>query len=217
MTYTLGGIPISEGTLSIPRVGRPIFVGSLADSTGPAKRTQANLVLGDQTWIGTAQWAAQEVRGWWSVRWVGGMNGIGAGYKGKFYRDVKTNVFLQSFIESIGEQYGGSDINNDAYMKRILIMPGTGAEQLEQALTALTAQVWRIKQDGKLYVIRETFPTITTQSQRVAYDPSIRLLILEEDFAIQPGTVLSGYANIERVTHQISGKKLRTEVHFGPG
>lgn len=216
MTFTLGGYRISEGTLTIPRVGRPVFIGRLADTDGPGKNTSAELILNDQKWVGKAQWASQEARGWWGVRWVGGNNGIGAEYAGKHYREVTINVFLQAFVQSVKETWGGSDIDANARLKRILIMPGTGAQQLEQVLTAMPSQVWRIRQDGKLYVLKETWPTVNTTVNRLDYDPTTRMLTLEEDFAIQPGTVLTGYAGIERVTHHI-GKQLRTEVHFGLG
>jgi hypothetical protein len=218
MAYTVNGIRIINGTLSIPRVGRPVFSGVLEDTTGPKRNEAATIDLDGAKFVGTIQWAAQEAKEWWNIRWVGGKNNIGKDYKQKFYGGLSLGELVKDRVISIGEEYQPSPVGSDigAYVKRIVIPAGPGWLQIEQMLIPYPTLVWRILPNGKLTVIRDTFPEYKTPSLRIDYDPKIRLLILEEDFSLLPGVTLVGYTNVERVTHYI-GKISKTEVSFGPG
>lgn len=218
MAYTINGIRIVNGILSIPRIGRPVFNGVLEDTSGPKRNEEATINLDGSKFIGTIQWAAQEAKEWWNVRWVGGNNNIGKDYKQKFYSSISLGELMKYVVSSIGEDYQASAVGNDiaAYVKRIVIPAGPGWLQIEQALLPYPTLAWRILPNKKLTVIRDTFPQYKTSSTRIDYDPKIRLLTLEEDFGLLPGVTLTGYANVERVTHYL-GKISKTEVSFGPG
>lgn len=218
MAYTINDVRIITGVLSIPRVGRPVFSGVLEETFGPKRNESATIDLDGQKFVGTVQWAAQEAKEWWNVRWVGGRNNIGKEYKQKFYGSLALGELLKDRVISIGEEYQASAVGSDisAYVKRMVVTAGPGWLQIEQILIPYPTLVWRILPNGKLTIIRDTFPQYKTSSSRIDYDPKIRLLTLEEDFGLLPGSTLVGYTNVERVTHHI-GKVSKTEVSFGPG
>lgn len=215
MAYTINNIRIVSGFLTLPRIGRPVFVGTLEETSGPLKGTAATIDLDGFKFVGTIQWAAQEAKTWWNVRWVGGKNKLGEDQKQKFYASLSLGEILKDRITVIGEEYQASSTPM-GYVKRMVIPAGPGWKQLEQILIASESLSWRILSNGKLTVIKDDFPDYKTTAQRLDYDPKIRLLTLEEDFGLLPGVTLPGYTWVDRVTHRI-GKISATEVSFGTG
>lgn len=216
MAYaSVNGHPIGTGWLSVPRAGRPVAEVRIAVDAKKkplAEGDAATLAFQDGTqYAMTCMYAGVE-RGLMRVKLAGGAGKLDTPVRPKFYRGIAARAVITDVLAEVGEQPG--DIDAPGAFEAYVRMAEPARLALGTALHAKWPQhVWRVKADGKLYVLQDTFPDFGQDLDVIEAHPGERRAVCRPVPSLQPG-VTTNLGRVDRVRQVFSPEGVNTEVHY---
>ena len=213
----LNGSPITEATITLPRVGvwraDVTTTAAVVPPPGPAV-----LNLGGQSMVGAFQRVGLGLDGNLTARVVGGAGGLAVTVQPKSYRGVPLRIPLTDVLLTGKERL--SPTADPAVTGWTLTAWSTPRTSASGALTALLQAVsgatWRVLLDGTIWVGFEAWaPAIVPDAVVTDSEPDQgRLTIASINPAVLPGQTYAGQ-RVGRVEHRLADKMLRTTLFFG--
>jgi hypothetical protein len=217
---SLNGHPAADGSLSIPRVGRPTAEFRLAVSGEEAPIQVGQPVSlrfeSGETYQMTA-FRAQADGAFWRVGLVGGANRIRTRLNAKFYVGVPAYVILRDILSEVGETPG--EINAPDLLPAWPRFARAAGQELQTLLARFNLS-WRIEPDGRVWIGREAPQPYPETLEALEAAPQWGRYVFALTPALRPGMSLKadvgGFAvsigMVGDLVHHI-GSQLRTEVY----
>jgi len=214
MAYaTLGGVPILDARVSLPRVGA--WTAELRVDAEEPPAGQQLLVIGDVPFVGAVT-RGVGYRANAFVRMVGGVGGLPSQLAAKGYHSSPVMVPLQDIARETGETLAPTC---DASVTNVLLghwarLEGSGGSALGRLLSDVPGAVWRFLPGGQLWVGAESWPAIAPEVEITDYQPledCIRLF--SHSPSVLPGQLFLG-RKTSYVEHRVSEARVSTAVWF---
>lgn len=210
---TLGGIPVIEARVSLPRVGA--WTAQLRVDTTERPVGQTRLQIGNVAFLGAV--AASIVHEAAShVRLVGGAGGLAQDLPAKGYIASPVSVPLRDIARETGETLAPNSDSNvlNFQLQSWSRVAGAAGNALAVLLEQVDRSVWRFLPSGELWVGLETWPKTNVAVELTGYEPVYDRIRF---FSLTPG-VLPGMTFLGRrasyVEHHISEARVSTQVWF---
>jgi hypothetical protein len=215
---TANTMPIIQGKLTLPRVGRYTATLKLAAPQADVGFTEGSAVTiefdGGQTFETTCTRLGQD-GAYATALLVAGANGLPKTLERRFYQGIPRYIVLGDILRDCGEQVDSIDAPQVSDWTRLA---GQATKALMAALED-TDLSWRMLPDGRVWIGRETYPPHPNRLQVFSSTPDKGRWLLEADPTLLPGSKLDVvHLGAERVLGvadlviQHVGQKLRTEV-----
>jgi hypothetical protein len=214
---SLNGSAVQHGTLRLPRVGAwtaDLVVDTDAAPTGSVALTSADGAHKLQGTVVRAGVDGERAH----VLVVGGAGGLGREVAPVYYRGVPLRLPIGEVLRAAGETL--STTSDAAVLGRLL---GKWTRERASAGTLLghlldaVGGVWRVADDGSVWVGEETWPTADAADvDLIADDPShgrVTVGAASLPLGIRPGTVYNGQ-RVSYVEHTFDAEAARAEVWF---
>lgn len=153
--------------------------------------------------------AGREI-GFWRISALLGAAGLGKSLDAKFYTNIPARTVVRDIVESVGEQVDSISIT-DIYPHYVRLASKAN-QALHTVLLPYDDLSWRMTPEGKLWVGEEAWPGVP-DIQIVHERPDNRSVELIFNPKVLPGQ-LSAYGQIDRVSHFIQPRSLRTEIRY---
>ncbi|ADH63801.1 hypothetical protein Mesil_1926 [Allomeiothermus silvanus DSM 9946] len=216
---TVDELPISSGTLTVPRIGRPIAELQLAANRLLLAGESVQMRFADGTTYRMVVRRSGVRGGLVEALLVGGADRLNAWLPSRDYQGVPAALVVQDLLREAGEAAGLLEL--PTVFTRWVRRAGPAHEALLHVMARLPDRAWRIRADGRVWAGLEAWPAgpegvvVEAAPARGWYD----LLPLP---SLEPGVLLTAQLNgeqrllgrVERVVHQI-GPRLRTAVYTG--
>ncbi|MDX2122965.1 MAG: hypothetical protein SF070_18135 [Gemmatimonadota bacterium] len=215
---TANGVAVAEGTLNVPRTGRPAALLSLATALPPAEVGGAVTLRFEtgQEFAMTCTRTGPE-KGGQQVRVVGGRGKLETVLGPRFYQGIPAQLAILDILNEAGETPGAVDAPElfTAYVRQAK----PAWVELHRALDLLPGRVWRVRPDGAVFVGRETDATHPETPEVWEAGFGLGRYILPLSPALRVGERLRArylgqvrdLGRLERVIHRI-GPRSQTEV-----
>ena len=224
MSYTVNGVGIRRGLISVPASG--VWHANVSlDIATPVASGPATLQLGSQTWRGTV-YRSDLFAGTVSLRVLGGAGGYVTPMPAKAYRGATARTVCADILGTAGESL--SPTSSAALLATPLpfwsCLKGASAAW---AMTRLMEQVqkqnahqsttWRVLPDGSTFFGPSTYAPVklsSDQAQIVAYhvvEMAYEVAMVEP--LILPGMAWNG-RNIDRTEFELLPEGIRAIVFF---
>ncbi len=215
---SIGGAPVLDVRLTMPRVGAWVLEAGLMSDAPPAGKVSvrfgeqgAQLELKGTVAVGEAAFGATVAR----VR--AGAGRLGALAAPKHWRSTTVGTVLTDLLEQAGESL--SPACAQEVLQLFLAVWTINERPVGQAVTELLAAVatdvaWRTLADGTLWVGRELWPVAAPEHELLSYDPlNDRVLYASLDKLVLPGQTFRG-RRVSNVEHSLRGEQLRSQAWF---
>lgn len=217
MNYlTLNGAPCLAATITLPRRGAWTADVETLNAPSVAAGASVTLVLGSQSFVGTAHRVTRfEGRGF-DVRIVGGRGWLSFLLPAaQFYQPTIRNV-LDSALAAAGEALSStSDLTS---LTSNLDFWERSERTLGQELDAIARTAgleWRVLPDGKVFLGTSAWAKASLTSYEVmehAADAG-RMVIAADDPVVLPGETIEGL-RASLVVHRVTEEATRTEIYI---
>lgn len=210
--YLLGGAPIIEATITLPRVGlwTAVAVVDAPDVVTPAIALPGLDLVGTVKRVGAYQDATR-------VELVGAGALTTKALPAKAYRGVPLRIPLTDALDAAGVTLAPSSSPQALTHHLAQWVRAAGPARGEVAqLARAVGMTWRALPDGSLWLGRETWPETALLHELLSESPEAdRVEIWSESLSLRPGMTFMG-RHVSTVTHTIRPSRIRTTVWFEP-
>lgn len=210
-TITIAGLTVLEGSVTFPFSGAWTATLSVEGQTAPAGRVtiEAPGMSLSGTVIGGGSAFART-----SVRVVGGAGQLSRSVGPRWWRGAPLRLPIGNVCDEAGETL--STLSDASVLGHTLSAwtrgEGRAARELD-ALVYTAGALWRVRDDGTVWVGLDTWPTLELDHRVTDVDVAGRFAEVAVDtYSIRPGVVLDGI-RVASVTYRITGEKVRCELH----
>jgi hypothetical protein len=209
------GHAVSELRLTLPRVG--VWHASLLLEDAQELQGPVQLQLGELSFSGTARRASRDSeRG--VARLVGGGGGFPREATPKHYRNAPLSLPLQDLLQVAGEVLSPRSSQDE--LNRLLahwVVEKTACGRALAALAERFGLVWRVQEDGKVWVGQEAWPEVELQEEPLEEEPLERRVVFGEPVqGLSPGVSVGG-RRIASVEHRLTAAEARTTALYFEG
>lgn len=209
---TANGLAVTEGTLTLPAVGRAIAelrLSSAAADEAISLGDTVKLEFDDGTTYQMGCIRAGEERGLWRVRLAAGKGKLSTALKPKFYDKPPAALPLRDIITEAGEAAGTLALSGS--LPFWVRTGGPAFEAIRAFFIAFPGHAWRVMPDGKVWAGKLAWAP-GPDARVIERHPTTGRYVLEHLPGLQPAVTLDEIGDVDRVV-QVVGRQLRTEVY----
>jgi len=214
-------LPVHQGKIVIPRVGRAVAELSLKSNQPNLKIQEGQSVSLDIEFgpeFSMHIFSLSQHGGDWKLKCVGGTGGLSRIIPAKQYRNAKVEEIIRDLLTEVGEKVAGD------WPKEVLLQWGRQAGIACRALESLMVNIdktWRMTPSGEVWVGEEMWPPYEEMVRLTRQSSSPAKWVLHTlEPNLRPGVELFGYrgefqtrvGRVERVVHHFEDRAW-TEVH----
>jgi hypothetical protein len=207
---TLNGLTVIEGTINFPYEGAWTSTLTIESDVAPTGRVTIEGPGLDLT--GTVMGGGSAFSRT-TVRIVGGAGQLVRSIGPRWWRKAPLRLPLGDVCDQAGETLSTSIASSilDQQLPAWTRAEGRAALELD-ALASLVGGIWRVRDDGTIWMGIDTWPTLEIDHRVTDVHVAQRWReIALDDYSVRPGVVLDGM-HLGRVTYRITGDRVRCEL-----
>lgn len=210
MVLTLNGLAVVDGSVVFPLDGVWTATLTLEGSEAPAGRVSVSALGAELS--GTVVGGGSAF-GRTTLRIVGGAGNLMRQIGPRWWKGAPVRLPLGDCCDAAGETL--STASDPGVLDQALPAWTRGecrASQELYALASVAGAVWRVRDDGTVWMGRDSWPVLEVDHRVTDVHAADRWRELAlEDMSVRPGVVLDGM-RLGRVTYRITGERVRCEV-----
>jgi hypothetical protein len=211
---TINGFSVLDALIVLPSFGA--WHADISADVDEAQLADVPLTITD----GAASFAAVvdrggDFRGRGSMRVIGGKGKLATEIGPKAYRAVPLRTVLVDILDAAGETLS-PDVDDPAlanfvpHWQRVRGSAGTALSELTDSI----GRVWRVQNDGTIFVGVDDYPAQEVDHEITSEDPRLGVTVIApESFDLRPAVTFLG-RQVSRVHHILEPGTRRSEVWF---
>jgi hypothetical protein len=206
----LDGLSVMEGSIVFPFDGAWTATLTLEGSVAPAGRVSLSAPGAELS--GTVV-GGGSAYGRTTLRIVGGAGNLMRSVGPRWWKNAPVRLPLGDACDAAGETLSSSSSPDvlSVTLPAWIRAEGRASQEL-YALAAAAGATWRIRDDGTVWMGRDSWPTLEIDHRTADVHAADRWReIALADLSVRPGVVLDGL-RVGRVTYRISRERVRCEV-----
>jgi hypothetical protein len=208
---SVAGLTVLEGSITYPYQGAWTSTLVVEGKTAPTGRVSVDapgMALSGTVVSGGSAYSRT------SVRIVGGAGNLSRSVGPRWWRNAPLRLPVGSALDEAGEML--STASDEAVLAHTLAAwtrgEGRAAREMD-ALTYSAGAVWRVRDDGTVWVGIDTWTDLDLSHHVTEVDVAGRYReIATSTYSVRPGMTLDGF-KIVSVTYRITAEKVRVEIH----